>query len=232
MATAIVSSMLNLLPRSILATGLVLVTFLRPRADPPAANLLPSELCSSAIEWAENGAGIPNHLLAAIGRAESGRLDPRSGQWRPWPWTIDVDGQGYFYGTKAAAVRAVLELQARGVKSVDVGCMQVNLQWHPAAFTTLEEAFDPRTNCWYASQFLVQLFRLTRSWTRAVGYYHSATPGFASPYVRRVLAIGPQGGVIGGERKSAGPQNELLQQLTAAWAVTLDKRTGEASDSK
>jgi hypothetical protein len=57
---------------------------------------------------------------------------------RPWPWAIDADGVGQFFATKAQAVAAVAALQAQGVHSIDVGCMQVNLMHHPDAFTSLD----------------------------------------------------------------------------------------------
>jgi hypothetical protein len=66
-----------------------------------------------------------------------------------------------------------MRLQARGVRNIDVGCMQVNLHYHPDAFASLEEAFDPAANVAYAADFLVELRREARSWTRAVGQYHS-----------------------------------------------------------
>ncbi len=73
---------------------------------------------------------------------------------RPWPWTINVAGQGFFFPTKALAVTAVRELLASGVQSIDVGCLQVNLMFHPAAFASLEQAFDPMANARYAARFL------------------------------------------------------------------------------
>ena len=51
---------------------------------------------------------------------------PQSGRWTPWPWTIDVEGQGSFLPNKAAAIAAVQALQARGIQSIDVGCVQIN----------------------------------------------------------------------------------------------------------
>ena len=92
--------------------------------------------CTAAIGTAEHTGDIPAGLLAAIGRVESGRADPTSGAVRPWPWTIDADGAGHFFATKAEAVAAVTELRAQGVLSIDVGCMQINLMHHPAAFAT------------------------------------------------------------------------------------------------
>src|SRR5579871_1610813 len=79
-------------------------------------------LCRAAVANAERSNGIPPHLLAAISRVESGRRDPVTGDWHPWPWTVDVEGQGAFYDTKVEAVTAVRAAQARGVRSIDVGC--------------------------------------------------------------------------------------------------------------
>jgi hypothetical protein len=69
---------------------------------------------------------------------------------RPWPWAIDADGVGQFFATKAQAVAAVAALQAQGVHSIDVGCMQVNLMHHPDAFMSLDQAFDPTANTAFA----------------------------------------------------------------------------------
>ena len=107
---------------------------------------------------------------------------------RPWPWTIDADGAGHFFATKAEAVAAVTELRARGVLSIDVGCMQINLMHHPAAFATLQEAFDPLANALYAARFLNKLFRATGDWSAAVAAYHSQTRDVGAAYEEKVLA--------------------------------------------
>src|SRR5487761_2605604 len=98
----------------------------------------PGLLCRQAIAAAERGHGIPAGLLAAIGQVESGRPDPVSGALHPWPWTTEIEGQGAFFDTKAQAIAAVRASQARDVRSIDVGCMQVNLLHHPDAFSSLE----------------------------------------------------------------------------------------------
>src|SRR6201986_1933464 len=91
-------------------------------------------LCRPAIASGDRAGGIPPHLLAAIGRVESGRRDPVTGDWHPWPWTVNAEGEGAFYDTKAQAIAAVQAAQARGVRSIDVGCTQINLLHHPDAF--------------------------------------------------------------------------------------------------
>ena len=111
-----------------------------------------------------------------------------------WPWTIDADGQGAFFATKAEAIAAVRSLQAAGIHSIDVGCLQVNLQDHPHAFPSLQTAFDPATNARYAARFLARLFSRFHNWPAAVAAYHSQTPGLSEDYRRRVLARWQAGG--------------------------------------
>jgi hypothetical protein len=149
----------------------------------------PGRLCRAAIQAAERAANIPAHLLTAIARVESGRRDPDTGAFHPWPWTINAEGRGQFFATRAAAIAEVQALQARGVRSIDIGCMQVNLRHHPNAFANLEEAFDPVANATYAARFLTELQAARGGdWQRAVGAYHSQTAEFGDPYRARVLA--------------------------------------------
>ncbi len=85
-----------------------------------------------------------------------------------------------------------MRLRARGVRNIDVGCMQINLHHHPRAFDSLEEAFDPAANIAYAGTFLRRLERETRSWSRAVAYYHSKTANVGAAYRQRVMDLWPQ----------------------------------------
>jgi hypothetical protein len=146
--------------------------------------------CRQAIRAAERAAGMPDQLMAAIGHVESGRPDSK-GVVHPWPWTINAEGQGQMFDSKADAIAAVKALQARGVQSIDVGCMQVNLLYHPHAFTSLDQAFDPATNATYAAHFLTELYGQTHDWTQATGLYHSATPELGADYQRKVAAVLP-----------------------------------------
>jgi hypothetical protein len=155
----------------------------------PAATIpAPSALCRAAILSAERSTHVPDRLLDAIAMVESGRRDPVSGAAYPWPWTINVEGQGHFYDTKAEVIAAVKAFQAQGARSIDVGCMQVSLLYHPDAFSSLEQAFDPVVNAAYGARFLVQLFAQTNAWPLAAAGYHSLTPDIGADYAKKVLA--------------------------------------------
>ena len=91
--------------------------------------------------------------------------------------------------SRAEAIATVAALQARGIRSVDVGCLQVNLLHHPGAFASLEEAFEPAANARYAARFLRELQgRAGGAWSQAVAWYHSATPERGEAYRLRVMA--------------------------------------------
>ena len=144
--------------------------------------------CRAAIAAVERASFIPDRLMQAIGVMESGRKDA-SGVVAPWPWTINVEGVGHVFETKQQAIAAVVAHRAAGARSIDVGCMQINLLHHPDAFASLEDAFDPAANARYAAKFLQQLLAQTGSWPRAVAGYHSLTPDIGNEYARKVLAI-------------------------------------------
>lgn len=150
--------------------------------------------CRQAIVAAERGSGVPPGLLLAIAQVESGRAAPGGGV-APWPFAINAEGAGRFPETREAAVAMVEGLRARGVTSIDVGCMQVNLFHHPDAFPSLEAAFDPVVNVAYAVRFLRDLRARTGNWAEAVAGYHSGEAGRGLAYHSRVTVTRVAGGV-------------------------------------
>ena len=158
---------------------------------PPLSEAQQSELCASAVTKAEQQYGTPPGLLNAIAKAESGRRIPGATTLQPWPWTLNVDGQGLFFATKEQAVDQALKALVHGSNFTDVGCMQVDMQFHPKAFRSLEEALDPVANADYAARFLLSLYQITGgNWFTAVGFYHSRSPDLAQLYREHVTAAG------------------------------------------
>lgn len=149
-----------------------------------------SQRCTTAIALAERRHETLPGLLSAIARAESGRPIPPLPGLQPWPWAVNADGAAMYFASKAAAVAWTGLALERGARQLDVGCMQINLQSHPAAFASLDQAFEPASNADYAARFL----RLLQAdaggnWYVATGWYHSRTPGLGEAYRQRVAAI-------------------------------------------
>jgi hypothetical protein len=190
-------------------------------ATPPAASITrtarldASLLCKDAIQKAETRYSLPRGLLLAIGRVETGRADSVTGQIEPWPWSVQAEGKGYLFDSKPEAVRWVADALAKGIKSIDTGCLQVNLLFHPYAFSSLEQAFDPPVNVDYAARFLLQLHASTGDWYRAIGFYNSQEPVRSAAYQQRVRRFYAYSGGTVGDSK--------LSMLRAAWAATFAK---------
>ena len=164
-----------------------LVTDANAHDSKALASAAPWELCRNAVAKANDAGGLPKHLLTAIAQVESGRWNKASGEKLAWPWTVTAQGRGRHLPSKEAALAEVKSLQARGISSIDVGCMQINLRHHPDAFEDLEAALDPGRNVAYAAELLRKLRQQRRSWTRAVGNYHSNTPTLSGPYRVKVF---------------------------------------------
>lgn len=145
-------------------------------------NQLPG-LCEAAAARASSSTGVPLSVLRAITLTETGRS--KKGSFRPWPWTVNMEGKGVWFDTLDEAKAYVRRNHDRGARSYDVGCFQINYRWHGGAFSSVDEMFDPDANAFYAARFLRQLFAEYGDWSRAAGAYHSRTPKFAEKYSKR-----------------------------------------------
>lgn len=144
----------------------------------------PVSVCIDEILAAEQRYDIPDNLLLSIGIQEAGRR--MNGKLVVWPWTANTSGEGAFFGSKLALEAHVREQQSRGIKSTDVGCMQINQRWHGDKFTSLEAATDPAINVDYAARFLKALYNETRDWWQAAGRYHSSSESFKTVYLEKL----------------------------------------------
>lgn len=173
--------------RAIRALVLTLVVPAAVAAAPgPQADRL-AERCEAAALRAARAEGVPARLLRALSLAESGRR--LEGEVRPWPWTVNLEGEGRWFEAPGDLLAWVRARQAEGARSFDLGCFQVNHLWHGDAFESLEQMLDPAANARYAARFLRALREETGDWKAAVGLYHSRTPELAGRYRARVLRI-------------------------------------------
>lgn len=144
------------------------------------------DLCDVAALAAAKRFAVPEQVMLAIARVESGRDGPQGVQ--PWPWAIHHAGESYWPASKEDATELVRSLRDAGGTNIDIGCFQLNLHWHGQAFATVDAMFDPAQNAEYAAQFLVEKHGEKGNWVDAVAAYHSATPEHARRYVERVEA--------------------------------------------
>lgn len=154
----------------------------------PGSSVDTAHVCLQATQRMEHKYHIKKHLLTTISSIESGRWNERDQQTLAWPWTVNAQGRGYFFDTKAEALRKIRELRAQGITSIDVGCMQVNLLYHGHEFSSIEKALDPARNVEYAARFLRDLYETNNhDWLKAAMSYHSAVPEKANAYRRKIV---------------------------------------------
>lgn len=197
--------------------GLVLLSAM---ALPGQAERAPAELCDAAALTAAGTQAIPLDVLRAITRVETGRA--AGGRLQPWPWTVNMEGAGHWFPSRAAAEDYVKTQMRRGARSFDVGCFQINYKWHGHAFRDVDEMFSPTSNAAYAARFLADLHAELGNWSAAAGAYHSRTPGLARRYAARFdrirsrlaalpappttgTSFGPRRGIAFDRRLAAGP---------------------------
>lgn len=157
--------------------------------DPGQVDATPrrDNVCDQAAVLASRETSVPLLVLLAVTRTETGRS--LGAGLEPWPWSINVEGQGVWLPSRLDAEEFAKKTISDGKNSIDIGCFQLNYRWHGDAFSSISEMFDPYTNARYAAQFLSQLFLEKGDWTNAVGAFHSRTSEISERYKKKYSAI-------------------------------------------
>lgn len=127
--------------------------------------------------YVANQAGIPPSVLWTIATIESNaKLDIG---WYPWPWTLNVAGEGrYFPDRESACNSAINAIQKHGPYSVDIGFTQNNWGWNGVNyFSSPCDALDPVGNLQVAAKILKKCFDERGDWVEAAGCYHRPAGG-------------------------------------------------------
>ncbi|AMS12782.1 lytic transglycosylase [Rickettsia prowazekii] len=155
-------------------------------ADPEISESLK---CSQLFPYFEKKFNIPSNALYSIALKESGKKHSTRKIKVVWPWTVNVEGKGYYFNSKREAINFVRIELIKGRDSIDVGCMQINLRHHLEAFNSLDQAFDPHNNIRYGAEFLRSKYDQLGSWHKAIAHYHSANHALGVKYKQDVIKI-------------------------------------------
>ena len=127
--------------------------------------------------------GIPPALFYAVALTES----EAPGIGKPWPWTANVEGEGYYFESRQALYDHLNGLLQQGRTNFDVGPGQINWRWNAGLFDSLWQATDPYVNLEIAAAMIRGYYRETGSFDAAVGKYHAPNnPTNAARYQSRV----------------------------------------------
>jgi soluble lytic murein transglycosylase-like protein len=123
--------------------------------------------CEREMTRAAQLHGIPLGILYAVGLTETGRRGALH------PYALGAEGQTVFAGNIDAAIASFEVMRRKGVKLIDLGCMQINHYYHGDKFVSVRAMFDPAKNVDYAARFLKELKQREGSWTMAVARYNA-----------------------------------------------------------
>ncbi|GLR85178.1 lytic transglycosylase domain-containing protein [Bradyrhizobium iriomotense] len=123
--------------------------------------------CEREMARAAHAHGIPLGILYAVGLTETGRRGAL------YPYALGAEGQTVFARDIDDAMANFEAMRHRGVKLIDLGCMQINHYYHGDKFGSVRAMFDPASNVDYAARFLKELKQREGSWTMAVARYNA-----------------------------------------------------------
>ena len=132
--------------------------------------------------------GIPADIFYAIALTESGRTV--DSMVRPWPWTLNIEGEGAYFVNRRTAWQAAVTAILNGKLSVDLGPMQVNWRYHRSRLRTPWRALDPSRNLLIAAEILAHCYQRRQDWWQSVGCYHAPSDAArAARYTERVRTV-------------------------------------------
>lgn len=179
---------MELLPRLMLPCLIVAMMSIFDQAK--ASDKRGFAICEREIIRAAELHAVPIAVLYAVGLTESGR----KGQMTPY--ALNIAGVSVFPDTVEHGLRTIAIHSAKGVKLIDVGCMQINIHYHLKNFSSVVAMFDARANVEYAAKFIKSLRNMTGSWTMAVARYHAGPNNFVAQkryvcaVIRRMVSSG------------------------------------------
>lgn len=147
-------------------------------------------ICEQEMATAAVAEQVPLGVLYAVGLTETGRKGSLQ------PFALNIRGRTVFTASKEAALVEFNLARERGIKLIDLGCMQINHHYHGKKFASVEAMLDPHENVRYAARFLRELKEREGSWTMAVARYHAgpnndpAQKRYICAVIRNMVATG------------------------------------------
>jgi hypothetical protein len=139
-------------------------------------------ICEAEMTRASAAYDVPLGVLYAVGMTETGRRGMLH------PYALNIAGRPHFARDAREALQVFERERRRGVRLIDLGCMQINHHYHGQEFESVAHMLDPVRNVEYAARFLRQLREREGNWTLAVARYH-AGPNNTPAQKRYVCAV-------------------------------------------
>jgi hypothetical protein len=174
-------------PTSLVCTAIFISSLIAVFAAPAYAG---DSICEAEMTRAADAYDVPLGVLYAVGMTETGQ------RGKLHPYALNIAGRSYFATGVRDAVETFEKERKRGIRLIDLGCMQINHHYHGKEFTSVEDMLDPVQNVEYAAKFLKHLRQREGSWTLAVARYHAgpnnnpAQKRYVCAVIRNMVASG------------------------------------------
>ena len=114
--------------------------------------------------------GVPQDVFYAMALAESGRVVEQ--QFAPWPWTLNIAGEGRFYPDRDSMFAALMEALQQEQLRIDIGPLQLNWYWQYERIASPWRITDPVASSKLAAVLVQEHYVQTGDWWQAVARYH------------------------------------------------------------
>lgn len=152
-----------------------------------------SPVAASTFEQilAQECSAVPRDVVMKVVTHESKSF--YQGRVQPWPWTLNIDGQGYYYASYQLALLAAIKAHRNGASKLGIGFGQIEWKYHKGRFDeNIAAALNPRNNIKAVCQILVEAWgsKRVKTWEDAIAYYHRPVlDDIARKYAEKVLAL-------------------------------------------
>ncbi|MDX8126969.1 transglycosylase SLT domain-containing protein [Methylomonas sp. OY6] len=138
-----------------------------------SANAYSNALINS--NWGKIAAekGLDPFELYAVSLMESSKYSSNN-TITPWPLAINAAGTAIFPRNRGDALNALACELEKGITSIDVGLMQINIKWNGYRVSDIKSLFDPEVNLRVGADILAEAIRSEpHDKTLGLGRYHA-----------------------------------------------------------
>jgi len=160
----------------------------------PKSRAVPQDTLQGTAWWQiATERGLDPYILYAVALVESARINARLAA--PWPWALNRQGRPIIPSSRLEARGILNDALNKGIRSIDVGLMQVNVRWNGHRVHRPDDLLDPETNIRVGADVLTEAIdSAPGDLALGIGRYHTGwrNDTDAYRYGRRVLAIAQQ----------------------------------------
>jgi|TARA_R100001509_G_C4884907_1_gene221769 hypothetical protein len=111
-------------------------------------------------------------------------------QAQPWPWTLNINGQGYYFDSYSEALAYAKKALESNPRRFGVGIGQIEWSYHKTRFKDISEALNPIKNLQAVRDILLEGRRvgISNSYELAAYYHRPKRDSIAFKYADKVFS--------------------------------------------